>query len=51
MEALLLVVERGGPTLFARIGIMQAPNRHHVLEFNPRGKEPDWGRRELKREQ
>jgi hypothetical protein len=23
-EALLLVVERGGPTLFARIGIMRA---------------------------
>jgi hypothetical protein len=26
MEALLLVVERGGPTLFARIGIMRALN-------------------------
>lgn len=27
MEALLLVVERGGPTLFARIGIMRALKR------------------------
>ena len=26
MEALLLVVERGGPTMFARIGIMRAMN-------------------------
>jgi hypothetical protein len=27
MEALLLVVERGGPTMMARIGIMRALNR------------------------
>jgi hypothetical protein len=27
MEALMLVVERGGPTMFARIGIMRALNR------------------------
>ncbi|GLR87754.1 hypothetical protein [Bradyrhizobium iriomotense] len=26
MEALMLVVERGGPTMFARIGIMRALN-------------------------
>jgi len=51
MEALLLVVESGGPTLFARIGVMRALNRHHVVEFNPRGKEPHWGRRKLKRDQ
>jgi hypothetical protein len=30
MEALLLVAERGGPTVFARIGVMQALNRHVV---------------------
>ena len=35
-EALLLVVERGGPTMFARIGIMRALNRDHVPEFNPK---------------
>jgi hypothetical protein len=28
IEALLLVVERGGPTMFARIGIMRALNAH-----------------------
>jgi hypothetical protein len=27
MEALLLVVELGGPTMFARIGVMRAFNR------------------------
>jgi hypothetical protein len=51
MQALILVVEGGGPTLFARIGIMRALNRHHVPEFNPKGKEPHWGRRKLKRDQ
>ena len=28
MEALLLVAELGGPTMFARIGVMRALNRH-----------------------
>jgi hypothetical protein len=28
MEALILVAESNGPTMFARIGIMQALNRH-----------------------
>lgn len=50
MEALLPVVERGGPTMFARIGVMRALNRHHVPELNPKGKEPHWGRRKLKRD-
>jgi hypothetical protein len=30
MEALLIVAERGGPTMFARIGLMLALNRHVV---------------------
>src|SRR6478609_5853625 len=34
IEALILVVELGGPTMFARIGIMKALSRHHVREFN-----------------
>jgi hypothetical protein len=51
MEALILVAEKGGPTMRARIGIMRASNRHHVPEFNPKGKEPHWGRRKLKRDQ
>ncbi|WP_426608987.1 hypothetical protein [Bradyrhizobium sp. McL0616] len=51
MEALLSVVERGGPTLFARIGIMRALNRHYVPELNPKGKDPHWGQRKLKRDE
>ncbi|WP_426610507.1 hypothetical protein [Bradyrhizobium sp. McL0616] len=50
-EALMVVAERGGPTMFARIGIMRALNRHYVPELNPKGKEPHWGRRKLKRDQ
>jgi hypothetical protein len=33
MKALILVAERGGPTMLARIGVMQALNRHEVREF------------------
>jgi hypothetical protein len=51
MEALILVAESNGPTMFARIGVMQALNRHHVREFNPKQKEPHWGRRKLVRDQ
>jgi hypothetical protein len=50
MEALLLVVENDGPTMFARIGVMKALNRHVVREFNPDRKDPHWGRRKLKRD-
>jgi hypothetical protein len=50
MEARILVAEGGGPTMFARIGVMRALNRHYVPEFNPKGKEPHWGRRKLKRD-
>ena len=50
IEALILVVELGGPTMFARLGVMRALNRHHVQEFNPKRKEPHWGRRKLKRD-
>jgi hypothetical protein len=50
MEALILVATLGGPTMFARIGIMRAMNRGHVREFNPDRKDPHWGRRKLKRD-
>ncbi len=50
MEAVILVATLGGPTMFARIGVMQALNRHAVREFNPDRKDPHWGRRKLKRE-
>ncbi|MCK1460655.1 hypothetical protein [Bradyrhizobium sp. 2] len=51
MQALILVAEGGGPTMFARIGILRALNRHYVPELNPKGKEPHWGRTKLKRDQ
>jgi hypothetical protein len=33
IEPLMLVVELSGPMMFARIGVMQALNLHHVREF------------------
>jgi hypothetical protein len=51
MEALILVAEGGGPTMFARIGAMRALNRHYTPEINPKGREPHWGRRKLNRDQ
>jgi hypothetical protein len=50
MEALLLVVTLDGPTMFARIGVMQALNRHVERVFNPDRKDPHWGRRKLARD-
>ena len=34
MECLILVAENGGPTMFARIGVMRALNRHVERVFN-----------------
>jgi hypothetical protein len=51
MEALILVATLGGPTMMARIGVMQALNRNVVREFNPDRKETHWGKRKLKRDQ
>jgi hypothetical protein len=50
MEALLLVAELGGPTMFARIGVMRALNRHLERQFSPDRKDPHWGRRKLARD-
>jgi hypothetical protein len=50
MEALILVATLGGPTMFARIGIMRALNRHAERVFNPDRKDPHWGRRKLARD-
>jgi hypothetical protein len=36
--------------MFARIGVIRALNRHVERVFNPSGKEPHWGRRELARD-
>ena len=35
MEALILVAERGGPTMLARIGVMRALNRHVERVLDP----------------
>ena len=51
MQALLLVVEQNGPTMFARIGVMRALNRNVERVFNPDRKEAHWGKRKLKRDQ
>jgi hypothetical protein len=51
IEALMLVVEHGGPTMMARIGVMRALNRHVERVFNPDRKDTHWGRQKLKREQ
>jgi hypothetical protein len=43
MQALLLVAEHDGPTMFARIGMMRALNRDVERVFNPSRKN-DWRR-------
>jgi hypothetical protein len=50
MEALILVATLGGPTMFARIGVMRALNREHVRKFNPDRKDTHWGKRKLARD-
>jgi hypothetical protein len=40
-----------GPTMFARIGVMRALNRHVVRQFNPSRKDHHWGKRKLKRDE
>ena len=51
IEALMLVVEQRGPTMFASIGVMQALNRGQVPEFAESAKKHHWGRRKLKSDQ
>jgi hypothetical protein len=50
MEALLLVAENDGPTMFARIGVMRALNRHVERVFRTDRKEARWGKRKLARD-
>jgi hypothetical protein len=42
MEALILVATSGGPTMFARIGVMRALNRHVERVFDPSRKDKHW---------
>jgi hypothetical protein len=51
MEALLLVAEQNGPTVFARIGVMRALNRNAERKFDSSRKDHHWGKRKLKREE
>jgi hypothetical protein len=50
MEALLLVAEHDGPTMFARIGIVRALNRRMEHVFGGSRKETHWGKRNLARD-
>jgi hypothetical protein len=50
IRALMLVVEKGGPTMLPQIGIMRALHRNVERVFTDR-KDPHWGRRKLKRDQ
>jgi hypothetical protein len=50
MGALTLVAEQNGPTMFARIGVMRALNRHVERVSNPDRKDTHWGRRKLARD-
>jgi hypothetical protein len=50
IHALLLVAEHHGPTMFARIGMMRAPNRHVERVFDPSHKDHHWGKRKLARD-
>jgi hypothetical protein len=51
MKALGLVASLGGPTMFARIGVMRALNWQVERVFNPNRKDTRWGKRKLKREE
>jgi len=43
MESLILVATSGGPTMFARIGLMRALNRHVDRVFDPSRKDKHCG--------
>jgi hypothetical protein len=50
MEALILVAERNGPSMFARIGVMRALNCNVERVFDRSRKDHHWGRRKLARD-
>jgi hypothetical protein len=51
MECVILVATLGGPTMFARIGVIRALNRHVERVFDANRKDPHWGRRKPRRDQ
>jgi hypothetical protein len=50
MQALMLVAEHDRPTMFARIGVMRALNRHVEKRVRPVAEGRAWGRRKLVRD-
>jgi hypothetical protein len=50
IEALMPVVDLGGPTMFARIGVMRGLNRHVERVLEPDRKDHRWGKRNLARD-
>jgi hypothetical protein len=48
-SAAMLVADRGGPTMFARIGVMRALHRDVERVFDPSRKEKHWDQRKLAR--
>jgi hypothetical protein len=50
MAALMLAAEGDGPTMFARIGVMRALNRHVERVFDTSRNDHRWGRRKLARD-
>ena len=51
VEALILVAENNGPTMFARIGVMRALNRHVKRTFDSSRKDTHWEKWKLKRDE
>jgi hypothetical protein len=51
IEALMLVADQSGPTMFARIGVVRALNRGAERVFDSSRKEHHWGKRKLKRDE
>jgi hypothetical protein len=47
----MLVAELRGPTMFTRIGVMRALNRHVERVFDPSRNDKHRGRRKLARDQ
>jgi hypothetical protein len=42
IQVLMLIADLSGPTMFARIGIMPAINRHVERVLDPNRKDPHW---------
>jgi hypothetical protein len=51
VETMILVATLGGPTMFARIGVMRALSRNVERVFNPDRNDTHWGKRKLKRDE